>query len=77
LLSGDHQVVQRLQAGVGGAEDEGVVAVVDGGGDEGCGFGVGTGDSQEVGAWFVLVLVCNVQYIRWLTHDIGLGTNGN
>ena len=52
LLGGNHQVVQGLQVGVGRADDEGVVAVVDGGGDEGGGFGVGTGDGEKVGALF-------------------------
>ncbi len=50
LLGGHHQVVERRQAGVGAAHDEGVVAGVDGGGDERGGLGVGAGDGDEVGA---------------------------
>jgi len=73
-----HQIVEGLQGGVGGAEDVGVVARVDCAGDEGCGFGVGTGDCEEVGAyesWLGSILV--VWSSRRLTHDIGLSTNGN
>jgi hypothetical protein len=47
---GEHEVVKRLEGGVGRAEDVGVVAGVDGRGDEGGGFGVGTGDGKEVNA---------------------------
>lgn len=50
LLGGNHQVVEILDGGVCGAHDEGVVAVIDGGGEEGGGLGVGTGDGEEVGA---------------------------
>jgi len=50
LLSGDHQVVQGLEVGVGGADNEGMVAVVDGGSDQGGGLGVGTGNGQEISA---------------------------
>lgn len=50
-----HQVVERLQVRVGAAQDEGVVARVDGGGDEGGGLGVGAGDGEEVGSWEGLV----------------------
>ena len=50
LLGGDHEVVEGLEVRVGAAEDEGVVAGVDGGGDEGGGLGVGAGDGDEVGA---------------------------
>jgi hypothetical protein len=49
-LSGQHQVVEGLEVGVGGAEDEGVVTGVDGGGDEGGRLSVGTGNGQKVGA---------------------------
>jgi hypothetical protein len=48
-FSVQHQVVERLQGRVGGAEDVVVVARVDCAGDEGCGFGVGAGDGEEVG----------------------------
>lgn len=48
---GDHEVVEGLEGGVGGAKDVGVVAGVDGGGYEGRGFGVSAGDGEEVGAW--------------------------
>ena len=74
----EHQVVEGLQGWVGGAEDVVVVARVDCAGDEGCGFGVGTGDGEEVGAcgsW--LVDIQNLKNSRRLTHDIGLSTNGN
>lgn len=50
LLSGHHQVIQGLKFGVGGTEDEAVVTVVDGGGDEGGGFRVGTGNGKEISA---------------------------
>ena len=51
LFSGDHEVVKGLQVGVGAALDEGVVAGVDGRGDERGGLGVGAGNGDEVGAW--------------------------
>jgi hypothetical protein len=50
LLGLGHQVVERLEIRVGRANDEGVIAVVDVGGDKGGGFGVGTGNSKEVRA---------------------------
>lgn len=50
LLSSDHEVVEGLDVGVGAAQDEGVVAGVDGGGDEGSGLSIGSGDGNEVGA---------------------------
>jgi hypothetical protein len=50
LLGLDHQLAERLQAGVGAAHDEGLVAGVDGGGDERGGLGIGTRDGEEVGA---------------------------
>ena len=46
----DHEVVERLEVGVGGTEDEPVVAGVDGGGDESGSFGVGTTHGDEVRA---------------------------
>ena len=49
-LGGEHQVVQRLQRGVRAAQDEGVVARVDGRGDQGGGFGVGAGHGQQIRA---------------------------
>lgn len=49
-LGGDHEVVEGLEAGVRGAEDEGVVAGVDVCAEEGGGLGVGAGDGDEVGA---------------------------
>jgi len=54
LLGGKHEVRQGLQGGVCAAEDVGVVAGVDGRGDEGGGLGIGTGDGEEVGAWGVI-----------------------
>lgn len=51
LLGLRHELVERGEGAVGGAEDEGVVARVDVGGDEGGGLGVGAGDGDEVGAW--------------------------
>lgn len=50
MLGSDHQVVKRLKARVGGAEDKGMVAGVNGSGDESSSFSVGTGDGNEVGA---------------------------
>lgn len=46
LLGRQHQVVQRLQIRVGSAEDEGVVAGVDGRRDERCCLGVGASDGE-------------------------------
>ena len=46
---GEHEVDEREEGGVGGAEDEGVVARVDVGGDQRGGLGVGARD-DEVGA---------------------------
>lgn len=43
-----------------------MVARVNGASDEGGGFGVGTGDSEEVGAWKVLA-IC---FARW--SDLGI-----
>ena len=51
LLAGDHEVVERGETGVGAAEDVGVVAGVDGRGDEGGCFGVCSGDGEEVGSF--------------------------
>jgi hypothetical protein len=51
LLTRHHEVVQWLQVGIGRANDEGVIAVVDGRGDECCGFRVGTGNGKQVGSW--------------------------
>jgi hypothetical protein len=48
----EHEVVEGLESGVGGAENVGVVAGVDCAGDEGGGFGVCAGDGEEVGAWW-------------------------
>jgi len=50
-LSSKHEVVQGLQVGVGAAEDEGVVAGIDGGSNKGSGLGVGTSNDDEVVAW--------------------------
>lgn len=55
-----------------------MVARVNGASDEGGGFGVGTGDSEEVGAWKMLA-IC---FARWSTgyrhtHDVGLSADGN
>lgn len=51
LLSSDHEVVEGLDVRVGAAHDEGVVAGVDGGGDEGSSLGIGSGDGNEVRAY--------------------------
>ena len=51
LLGGDHEIVEGLEGGVGGSEDECVVTGVNGGGDEGGGLGVGTSHSKEVGSY--------------------------
>lgn len=50
LLSCNHKVIERLQIGVGGAEDKGMVARVNGGGDEVRGLGISTGNGNEIGA---------------------------
>lgn len=49
-FGGNHQIVKGLEVRVGGANDEGVVAGVNVGGDEGGGFGVGSSNRKEVGA---------------------------
>ena len=51
LFGGEHELRERLEGGVCAAEDVGVVTGVDGGADEGGGFGVGSGNGEEVGAW--------------------------
>jgi len=50
LLSSDHQVVQGLQVRVGRADDERVVSVVNGRGDQSGGLRVSTGNAEEIGA---------------------------
>lgn len=50
-LGHHHELREGRELGVGGAEDEGVVARVDGRGDERRGLGVGAGNGEEVGAW--------------------------
>ena len=57
-----------------------MVARVDSAGDEGGGFGVGTGNGEEVGAWRRIgldYLRTNVGIRHWLTHDISLSADGN
>ena len=49
-LRGEHEVVQGLQVGVRAADDEGVVARVNGRRDQGSGLGVRSGDRHEVRA---------------------------
>ena len=56
LLCGHHEVVERLEGGVGDTENEGVVSVINGGGNEGGGFGVCPCDGEEVGP-------CAAQYV--------------
>lgn len=51
LERGDQELVERLEVRVGCAEDEGMIAGIDGGGDEGSGFSVCARNSEEVGAW--------------------------
>lgn len=51
LLRSNHQVIERRQVRVGGTDDELVVSVVDGRGDERGGFRVGSSNSDEVGAF--------------------------
>jgi hypothetical protein len=50
LLSSNHEVIERLQIGVGGTEDKGMVARVNGGGNESSGLGISTGNSNEIRA---------------------------
>ena len=50
LFGVDHEVIERLDGGVGRSEDVGVVTRVDCAGNEGGGFGVGTRNGQKVGA---------------------------
>jgi hypothetical protein len=60
-FSGDHEVVQRLEVGIGGAKDVGVVAGIDGCGDESCGFGVSSCNGEEISACiYVSVFICLV-----------------
>ena len=49
-FGGAHEFAEGLEGGVCCADDEGVVAGVDGGGDESGGFGVRTSDGEEVAA---------------------------
>lgn len=49
-LGGQHEVVQGLEVGVRAAHDEGVVARVDGGRNEGCCLGVCACNGQEIDA---------------------------
>jgi hypothetical protein len=49
-FSGDHKVVKSLEVGIGGAEDVGVVAGIDSGGDESCSFGVSSCNGEEISA---------------------------
>ena len=49
-FGGSHELVEGLEGWVCATEDEGVVAGVDGGGDEGGGFGVCAGDAEKVDA---------------------------
>ena len=51
LLSDDHEVVEGLEVSVGRAKDEGMVAVIDGRGNEGSGLRVGTSNSQKVSCY--------------------------
>lgn len=52
---GEYEVVERGKVGVCVVEDESVVVGVDGGCDEGGGFGIGMGDGDEVGVLGMLV----------------------
>lgn len=49
LFGGNHKIVERLEAGVGGSKQVSVVAVVDGRSDQGRSFGVGSRNGEEVG----------------------------
>ena len=49
-FGGDHEVVQRLERRIRGAEDVGVVAGIDGSGDESGSFGICSCDGEEIGA---------------------------
>ena len=51
LLSSDHEIVERLEIGVGRTDDIGMVTGVNGRSNEGSGFGVGSGDRKEVGSF--------------------------
>ncbi|KAJ6443327.1 protein kinase SNF1 [Purpureocillium lavendulum] len=73
-LGRHHQVVQRLELGVGRAEDEGVVARVDGRRDERGGLGVGTGDGDEVAA---CIRDAGSERGGKLTHNVGLRADGD
>jgi hypothetical protein len=48
LLSSDHEVVERLEVGVGGTDDIGVVTGVNGGGNEGSGFSIGSCNCKKI-----------------------------
>ena len=50
LLGGVHKFTEGLESGVRAALDVVVVAWVDGGGDKSGGFGIGSGNGEEIGA---------------------------
>lgn len=51
LFGRHHEIHERLDVGVGRADDEGMVTVIDGRGDESSSFGVGSGNGKKIGAW--------------------------
>lgn len=61
-LGHHHELREGCELGVGGTEDEGVVARVDGRGDERRGLSICAGNGEEVGAW------------RWLGHAVRGGS---
>jgi hypothetical protein len=58
-----HEVAEGLERGVRRAEDVVVIAGVDGGGDEGGGFGVGAGDGEEVDTWVCVLAFVSCGFV--------------
>ena len=54
VLCGYHEVVEWLESWVGGAQDEAVIAVIDGAGDESGRFGIRPSNSEEIGACLLI-----------------------
>lgn len=80
-FSSNHELIERLEVGVCGAENEGVVARVDVGADQRCGLCVSAGDGEEVGSLRAVgqyLLSSILEGLRkTLTHDICLRADSN
>lgn len=78
LLRSHHEVVEGLEVGVRRSHDEGVVTVINCGGNESGSFGVGSSNGKQVGAWIKSVDAMRIEQIRMLlTHDIRLRTDSH